>query len=140
MIILRRIKTLVRRVFYETLLKQIPTSEMAQDWCLAYGTLEHDEATKLYEIVCKRKGKPIPTGKVQPSPLKKAPSSSNLKAATHKSIKAESVLISKSNPKASSSVSNKAISQKKARIIDDNQVETGFETSSSWEAVGSVGI
>ena len=44
------------RVFYETLLKQKPTSEMAQDWCLSYGILDYDEAAKLYKKVCTRKG------------------------------------------------------------------------------------
>jgi hypothetical protein len=44
------------RVFYETLLAQKPESEMAQEWCVAYGVLARDEAQKLYKIILKRKG------------------------------------------------------------------------------------
>lgn len=47
------------RVFYETLLQQRPDSEMAQEWCLAYGILEWSEAQKLHIKVCKRKGENI---------------------------------------------------------------------------------
>ncbi len=43
------------RVFYETLLRQKTDSEMAQDWCLAYGILSFKEAEKLYKKVLKRK-------------------------------------------------------------------------------------
>ncbi|CAM9867177.1 unnamed protein product, partial [Ectocarpus fasciculatus] len=45
------------RVFYETLLEQKPTSEMAQDWCVAYGVLEEQRAAKLYTMILNRKGK-----------------------------------------------------------------------------------
>lgn len=45
------------RVFYETLLRQRPNSEMAQDWCLAYGVLDVQEAEKLFDYVQKRKKK-----------------------------------------------------------------------------------
>jgi hypothetical protein len=31
------------RVFYESLYRQKPQSEMAQDWCIAYGVLPHNE-------------------------------------------------------------------------------------------------
>jgi len=44
------------RVFYETLLAQNPKSEMAQEWCVAYGVLARDEAQKLYKVILKRKG------------------------------------------------------------------------------------
>eukprot|EP00590_Aulacoseira_subarctica_P006875 CAMPEP_0172417676 /NCGR_PEP_ID=MMETSP1064-20121228/4208_1 /TAXON_ID=202472 /ORGANISM="Aulacoseira subarctica , Strain CCAP 1002/5" /LENGTH=131 /DNA_ID=CAMNT_0013156165 /DNA_START=29 /DNA_END=421 /DNA_ORIENTATION=+ len=43
------------RVFYETLLRQRPGSEMAQEWCVSYGVLPDDEAIKLYDKVMKRK-------------------------------------------------------------------------------------
>mmetsp|Transcript_14242 Transcript_14242/g.29744 ORF Transcript_14242/g.29744 Transcript_14242/m.29744 type:complete len:101 (-) Transcript_14242:188-490(-) len=43
------------RVFYESLLKQRQTSEMAQDWCLNYGILSHKKAEKLLVIVTERK-------------------------------------------------------------------------------------
>lgn len=45
------------RVFYESLLKQRPDSEMAQDWCLNYGILSHKKAEKLLIIVTERKRK-----------------------------------------------------------------------------------
>lgn len=45
------------RVFYETLLRQKPESEMAQEWCVAYGVLPEEEAQKIYKKVLKRKGK-----------------------------------------------------------------------------------
>ena len=57
------------RVFYETLYRQKPESEMAQDWCVAYGVLEPDEAAIAYKKILQRKG-----GKVTASPAKgKAP-------------------------------------------------------------------
>jgi uncharacterized protein YycO len=47
------------RVFYETLLKQNPDSEMAQEWCVNYGVLLRSEAERLYKIIMKRKGKVV---------------------------------------------------------------------------------
>ncbi|EED87161.1 predicted protein [Thalassiosira pseudonana CCMP1335] len=44
------------RVFYETLLRQRPDSEMAQEWCVNYGVLSEEEAAKAYKAVVKRKG------------------------------------------------------------------------------------
>mmetsp|Transcript_9712 Transcript_9712/g.23529 ORF Transcript_9712/g.23529 Transcript_9712/m.23529 type:complete len:109 (+) Transcript_9712:84-410(+) len=43
------------RVFYESLLKRRPDSEMAQDWCLNYGILSHKKAEKLLTLVTERK-------------------------------------------------------------------------------------
>lgn len=43
------------RVFYETLLRQRPTSQMAQEWCLAYGVFSHKRSEKLFAIVAERK-------------------------------------------------------------------------------------
>jgi len=45
------------RVFYETLLRQNPKSIMAQEWCLAYGVLQVEEATKLFKKISKSKPK-----------------------------------------------------------------------------------
>ena len=45
------------RVFYDTLLQQRPESEMAQEWCVSHGTLELEEAIKLYRLICKRKNR-----------------------------------------------------------------------------------
>lgn len=47
------------RVFYETLLKQNPSSAMAQEWCVNYGVLSREDAAKLHRKVMKRKGKPV---------------------------------------------------------------------------------
>ena len=47
------------RVFYETLLKQNPSSAMAQEWCVNYGVLSREDASKLHRKVMKRKGKPV---------------------------------------------------------------------------------
>eukprot|EP00539_Tryblionella_compressa_P004420 CAMPEP_0178735490 /NCGR_PEP_ID=MMETSP0744-20121128/1917_1 /TAXON_ID=913974 /ORGANISM="Nitzschia punctata, Strain CCMP561" /LENGTH=93 /DNA_ID=CAMNT_0020387865 /DNA_START=8 /DNA_END=289 /DNA_ORIENTATION=- len=43
------------RVFYESLLKQRPDSEMAQEWCVNYGVLSYKKAEKLFQIVSDRK-------------------------------------------------------------------------------------
>ena len=45
------------RVFYETLLRQRPDSEMAQEWCVNYGVLPSEEAAKLNKIITKKKQK-----------------------------------------------------------------------------------
>jgi hypothetical protein len=39
------------RVFYESLYRQKPQSEMAQDWCIAYGVLPHNEVFRCH-VVC----------------------------------------------------------------------------------------
>ncbi len=55
------------RVFYETLLQQRPESEMAQDWCLAYGVLSEAKARQVLSQISNRKnGK----GRTAPSPAK----------------------------------------------------------------------
>ena len=88
---------------------------MAQDWCLAYGILEIEEATKLFKSVSKRKEK----GKSGNTPVKASSSSS------------------------SSSTTN-AKKAKKSTIIDDiaadMETDTGFEQSSAWESGTSVGV
>mmetsp|Transcript_24780 Transcript_24780/g.30470 ORF Transcript_24780/g.30470 Transcript_24780/m.30470 type:complete len:109 (-) Transcript_24780:270-596(-) len=59
------------RVFYETLLKQKPSSVMAQEWCLFYGVLSNEDAEKLGKIVMKRKGKPIKSTSSSPKKKRK---------------------------------------------------------------------
>jgi len=49
------------RVFYETLIRQNPSSAMAQEWCVYYGVLPEEEAAKMNKIVLKRKGKSVAT-------------------------------------------------------------------------------
>lgn len=59
------------RVFYDTLIAQRPDSEMAQEWCVNYGTLEHEEAERVYRMICKRKGREY---EARSSPVKKSTS------------------------------------------------------------------
>jgi hypothetical protein len=104
------------RVFYETLLQQRPESHMAQEWCVTYGVLEDLKASKLYAIICKRKGKSV----AFPSP------SSKKSHAT------------KDEPQA-----QKPRSRKKAKVeTDDGEgvADTGLEMGSQWEGQGSIGI
>jgi hypothetical protein len=114
---------MIFRVFYETLLQQNPASEMAQDWCLAYGILESDAAMNLYKTVCKRKGKPVNVSKVTASPVKPP-------------VKKEL-----SNKKSSVKESNTVVEKpkKKAKIIDEI-TDTGFDSSSGWEEKGAIRI
>ena len=58
------------RVFYESLLRQRPDSEMAQEWCVQYGILPEERAAQLWKLICKRKA----SGS---SPSKKSSSSSS---------------------------------------------------------------
>jgi hypothetical protein len=61
-------------VFYDTLYEQNPDSHMAQEWCVAYGTLPVLEADRLHRIICKRKNIVVKS-----SPVKKSQSSSKSK-------------------------------------------------------------
>lgn len=93
------------RVFYETLIEQTPSSEMAQEWCLAYGILSLEKATKLNVLVCKRKGKPVSA-----SPMVKVEYSSS-----NKSI---------------SVVEKKVTTVKRRKVVDDDDIvgDTGQNT------------
>ncbi|CAB9513565.1 expressed unknown protein [Seminavis robusta] len=68
------------RVFYETLLRQRPDSEMAQEWCVAYGVLPEDEAQKYYKKVLKRKGKGASASAASSSKSSSAPAKKKKKA------------------------------------------------------------
>ena len=68
------------RVFYESLLEQKPDSAMAQEWCVAYGTLDHKKALALLAIIEKRKATPVvspkkatPVKASRPAPAAKKP-------------------------------------------------------------------
>lgn len=95
------------RVFYETLLKQRPQSEMAQEWCLLYGILPEKEAEILYKAYVVRKGK---SGSA---------SVTVISSQEHKDL-----------PPAKRSKPKKAI------VEDDIEADTGFEQSSAWETAG----
>lgn len=60
---------------------------MAQEWCVNYGVLSHEDASKLHKKIMKRKGKPIKSTSAgtSSSPGK---SSNNLKK--KKKVKVES--------------------------------------------------
>ncbi len=95
-------------MFYETLLQQNPNSEMAQDWCLAYGVLDHDKTINLYKLSMKRKNKEIDT-------------------AALKSFSA----------KASSPAPKKEGGSKKGAKIYDESMEIGSSISSvGWQGIG----
>jgi hypothetical protein len=73
------------RVFYETLYKQRPDSEMAQEWCVNYGVLSEEEAAKLYKKITKRKAAIKSSGS--------SSSSSPVKSEKKKKKKAKKVLL-----------------------------------------------
>eukprot|EP01040_Poterioochromonas_malhamensis_P009667 gene9667-10494_t len=108
------------RVFYETLYQQRPDSEMAQEWCIAYGILEPDQAKKLYEKIQRRK-----SGKVE-SPVKSSKTASASKASA------------KAPPAKPANTS--ASKRRKVVVEDDIEGDTGMEGGSAWEGSGTVGV
>lgn len=101
-------------MFYETLFEQNPKSEMAQEWCLAYGILPFEQANKLNMVVCKRKGKPVAS--IASPPAKTA---------------------GKGKAPVKAAPANK---RKKVQDDDDVVGDTGMGASSSWEGVGTFGV
>lgn len=72
------------RVFYDTLIIQRPDSEMAQEWCVSHGTLEYEEAERIFRLICKRKGREC---EIRSSPVKKsAPASKRARISNPKVI------------------------------------------------------
>mmetsp|Transcript_5331 Transcript_5331/g.7710 ORF Transcript_5331/g.7710 Transcript_5331/m.7710 type:complete len:121 (-) Transcript_5331:108-470(-) len=71
------------RVFYETLYNQRPDSEMAQEWCVAYGVLSDEDAAKLHKKILKRKAaaKSVGSGSSSPAPKSEKKKSSSKKKA-----------------------------------------------------------
>lgn len=93
------------------MLQQRPSSEMAQDWCLAYGVLPAEQARTLYADFCNRKGIKAPSAPQVSSPVKK------------------------------SAVPVKAARKRRVLADDDVEVDDGGEGASSvWEKAGSTGI
>ncbi|KAL7534534.1 hypothetical protein ACHAXR_006277 [Thalassiosira sp. AJA248-18] len=64
------------RVFYETLLAQRPKSEIAQEWCLAYGVMDEMQAKTAFKAMTKRKAS---RGKSPPPPSSSTSKSSGKK-------------------------------------------------------------
>lgn len=95
---------------------------MAQEWCLAYGILEAQEAKQLYDRLLKRKAS---GGKANDSPVKTSRNtSSTTKAST-----------------ASTSNSHGTAGRKRKAVIEDDiDGETGLETGNAWEGAGTIGL
>ncbi|TKW25450.1 hypothetical protein SEVIR_3G120601v4 [Setaria viridis] len=81
------------RIFYESLSKQIPSSEMAEFWLMEHGLLSPERAKKAYERKQKRQqqvrmGTPIkPSGsKDRPESSKKPVASSNMDSKAKKRV------------------------------------------------------
>ncbi|XP_020583279.1 uncharacterized protein LOC110026617 [Phalaenopsis equestris] len=75
------------RIFYESLSKQIPTSEMAEFWMMEHGMLSPDRAKKAYERKQRkqqqlRKGTPVKSQKINRPESSKSqlPKNSELKS------------------------------------------------------------
>ena len=66
-------------MFYDTLLEQNPDSHMAQEWCVAYGTLPLPDAERIYNLICKRKNITVKK-KSNGSPSKRAKVNGSSKA------------------------------------------------------------
>ncbi|XP_010519888.1 PREDICTED: uncharacterized protein LOC104799194 [Tarenaya hassleriana] len=88
------------RIFYESLSKQIPGSEMAEFWLMEHGMLSPERAKRAYEKK-QRKQKQIRMG----TPIKPPPTSSSKPGISHKTS------VSKSNLDART---------KKKLIVDDD--------------------
>mmetsp|Transcript_11688 Transcript_11688/g.17903 ORF Transcript_11688/g.17903 Transcript_11688/m.17903 type:complete len:119 (-) Transcript_11688:132-488(-) len=67
------------RVFYETLYNQRPDSEMAQEWCVAYGVLSDEDAAKIHKKILKRKAAAKSVGSSSPAPKSEKKKSSSKK-------------------------------------------------------------
>eukprot|EP00596_Hydrurales_sp_CCMP1899_P007327 CAMPEP_0119037936 /NCGR_PEP_ID=MMETSP1177-20130426/6505_1 /TAXON_ID=2985 /ORGANISM="Ochromonas sp, Strain CCMP1899" /LENGTH=195 /DNA_ID=CAMNT_0006999779 /DNA_START=91 /DNA_END=678 /DNA_ORIENTATION=- len=102
------------RVFYESLLIQNKHSEMAQEWCVAYGVLPVKEATKIYEIICARKDN---------KGVKKSPVKSSSSASVSVAVKKKPIVA-------------------KRKLVGDDDMVPGADTGSSsiWEGQGSMGL
>ena len=90
-------------------------SEMAQEWCVAYGVLDDDEAIKVDKIICTRKG-------TKPSQLAKKSSSSSSASSSSSSSATSS---SSSTTAVVKEKVKKEPTNKKFKYADDLIVDTG---------------
>ena len=90
-------------------------SEMAQEWCVAYGVLDDDEAIKVDKIICTRKG-------TKPSQLAKKSSSS---ASASSSSSSSATSSSSSSTAVVKEKVKKEPTNKKFKYADDLIVDTG---------------
>lgn len=72
----------VKSVFYDTLFAQNADSHMAQEWCVAYGTLPVLEADRLHRIICKRKNITVKSSPMKKSHTSSKPSSGKSKSSS----------------------------------------------------------
>lgn len=102
------------RVFYETLFRQRPDSEMAQEWCVSYGILDAKEAEILSKSVLKRKSKSVPEVSISKVEISSSGSSTTV---VRKKLRTVS------------------------KIIDGNlNNDAGLDDASPWEGIGTTGI
>jgi formate-dependent phosphoribosylglycinamide formyltransferase (GAR transformylase) len=83
---------------------------MAQEWCVLYGVLEEKQAAKLYEQICKRKGKPVVISSSQTS--SSSSSSNNNKATSTTTTK-----------KATTTISPQKQVGRKRKVIVEDEIE-----------------
>lgn len=121
-------------MFYETLIEQLPNSEMAQEWCLAYGILDQNRAFKLNAIVCKRKGKSVPStqqnGKILSSQTGKSVIASKTTNSKRKKTTVDDDVIGDTG----------LICYIFLRMTLNNHISLGLDSSSAWEGIGTTGI
>ncbi|GMY17581.1 micronuclear linker histone polyprotein [Fagus crenata] len=91
------------RIFYESLSKQIPTSEMAEFWMMEHGLLSHDKSKKAFEKKQRRQkeirmGTPIKSAKLPSKPPSKPESSQRQQQASKNgNVKAKKRIIDESD-------------------------------------------
>jgi hypothetical protein len=91
------------RIFYESLSKQIPTSEMAEFWMMEHGLLSHDKSKKAFEKKQRRQkeirmGTPIKSAKPPSKPPSKPESSQRQQQASKNgNVKAKKRIIDESD-------------------------------------------
>ncbi|KAG5034377.1 hypothetical protein AAZX31_04G081300 [Glycine max] len=87
------------RIFYESLSKQIPTSEMAEFWLMEHGLLSPEKAKKAFEKR-QRKQKELRTGtpvKLSKPPTKTATSQKQQQVSKNGDIKAKKRIVNESD-------------------------------------------
>jgi hypothetical protein len=106
---------------------------MAQEWCLAYGILEWNKAKKVYEAICKKKGKAIVKYE-QKSPVK----ASKISAPVVKKEAKKRKLVSDDLDDTGWNPHIQIISFILLYIYNASPI--GFEGSGVWEGQGAAGV
>ena len=100
-------------VFYQTLYKENPNSNMALVWCIEHGVFSHDEAATLQEKYLSAKKQLIKLNR------------SGLNSET-------------ANSSGSSSSGHRKKKKRKVYVVGDGAVDAGMPTS-TYEGIGSMG-